>query len=129
MVKYKLISQVLSGKNREAVSWEFDTIKEARRFAISQIAKRKSYWIGNTRMDDASYTLYSSVKKNKWKNLELIQARNDGRNSFIVIVRGPGGNRSYTQILNANGEIVSPKISVYAMEHGWKYPWAYKYRK
>lgn len=112
MAKY-----VMYDAGKRGVKTEFSTILEARRYAISQIAKRSkdSFQI---------FHLYDSHGC-----FESIQSRNDGRSNFIGIVRGPGGNKSYFQIINPKGEPVSPKLSVYSQSQGWKrkLPTLYKY--
>lgn len=98
----------------------FSKLSDARIYAIKEIAKKKR--INGVR--NGNY----AINDGKGNSIELIQARNDGRKNYIVLVRGPGGNKSYLQILNASGRTISPQISVYSMEVGWgKYPWGIKY--
>ena len=95
----------------------FDNLIDARKWAISQIIKNVS----------TNKKGHFQITKSDG-SLEMVQVRNDGRTNFMVCVRGPGGNKSYTQILTAGGIALSPKISVYAMEYGkGRYPWAYNY--
>ena len=112
MAKYVMYD---TGKRGEKT--EFSTILEARRYAISQIAKRNKDSFQNFQLC------------NSHGCFELIQSRNDGRSNFIGIVRGSGGNKSYFQIINPKGEPVSPKLSVYSQAQGWKrkLPTLYKY--
>lgn len=101
---------------------EFDSLMSARRHFIQEIAKKR---YGYAKMENNWYVIRFG------KNNESIQAVNDGRANYICVKRGPGGNKSYLQILNPKGEPVSPKMSVYAFEVGWKngLKWYYKYRQ
>lgn len=100
---------------------EFDTLMSARRYCIQNIAKKK---MGEWGKDYHYHIIFG-------KNSESIQARNDGRANYICVMRGPGGDKSYLQILNPKGEPVSPKMSVYAFETGWKngLKWYYDYKQ
>lgn len=100
---------------------EFDTLMSARRYCIQNIAKKKMGKYGK----DYYYHIYFG------KTSEMIQARNDSRSNYICVIRGPGGNKSYLQILNPKGEPVSPKMSVYAFEGEWKngLKWYYNYKQ
>lgn len=115
MAKYNLWSQANGTKT------EWDTLMEARGYAISKLKLNRK---GKYGIKDDNYSLYLNGK-----SIEMIQARNDSRSNFICIVRGKGGNKSYIQILNAKGETVSPKLSVYSHEIGWErgLPKLYKY--
>lgn len=115
MAKYEMYDTGKRGKAE--LKTEYSTILDARRYAISQIAKRNKDSFQNFQLFD-SHGL-----------IELIQSRNDGRSNFIGIVRGSGGNKSYFQIINPKGEPVSPKLSVYTQAQGWKrkLPTLYKY--
>ena len=107
-------------KNGERETYTFDNLISARKYAITKMAKKGKI---NGRQNN-----YYAITTGR-KTVEMVQVRNDGRSNYMVVVRGPGGNKSYLQILNAAGKPVSPKISVYSMNVGWgKFPWGINYK-
>ena len=122
-MKYVTNSQGWIGKDGNREWAEFDSLMAARRHCIREIAKKRRWAEG--RMQNNWYMISFG------KNDESIQAVTDGRANYICVKRGPGGNKTYLQILNPKGEPVSPRMSVYAFEVGWKdrLKWYYNYKQ